>query len=115
MYITFYSVIHTKTKYTAIEKLCTKINKIVPNCNHLSSGRHHGFHICDFSTSISGDPGDVGGTANSSAVLSCSADTLTGPVLHTLDLLVMVMELFGLTIMFMNIIVAPTAMFLSFS
>lgn len=70
---------------------------------------------CDFSTSISGDPGDVGGTANSSAVLSCSADTLTGPVLHTLYLLVMVMELFGLTIMFMNIIVAPTAMFLSFS
>lgn len=69
----------------------------------------------DFSTSISGDPGDVGGTANSNAVLSCSADTLTGPVLHTLDLLVMVMELFGLTIMFMNIIVVPTAMFLSFS
>lgn len=45
MYITFYSVIHTKTKYTAIEQLCTKINKIVTNCNHLSSGRHHGFHM----------------------------------------------------------------------
>lgn len=92
MYITFYSVIHTKTKYTAIlNNYVRKLIKLLltaTTCPLVDM-----VFTCDFSTSISGDPGDVGGTANSSAVLSCSADTLTGPVLHTLDLLVMVMEL----------------------
>lgn len=60
----------------------------------------------DFSTSISRDSGYVGGTTDSSVVLSCSADMLTGPVLQTLELLVMVMELSGLTIMFINITVS---------
>lgn len=45
---------------------------------------------------------------------SCSADTLTEPFLQTLDLLVMVLKLFGLTIMFMNIIVAQLPYFLAF-
>lgn len=110
----YYITVPFIKKIRQMNNYVRKIFKIVTCCIHLSSDGHHGF-TGDFSTSISGDSGYVGGTANSSAVLSCSADTLTGPVLQTLDLRVIVMELSGLTIMFINITVVPTAIFLSFS